>query len=148
MDTLEDVVPTANTPAANTSVMLDSVKNEIMTTMEAIKGFLLFDGSTVDLEEFSYLLVTSNAQLASVSQMLGEVCWRNLYNVLIRRVSPGIRADVGITFKTYIKEVVNKLKERYAGRGVQSQGLRPNSSGCGGRPAKHLSTLLTAWMLS
>ncbi|KAL1132329.1 hypothetical protein AAG570_010285 [Ranatra chinensis] len=49
------------------------------------------------------------------SQMLVEVRWRNLYNMLIRRVSSEIRADFSITFKTDIKEVVKKLKERYAG---------------------------------
>ncbi|KAL1139296.1 hypothetical protein AAG570_006282 [Ranatra chinensis] len=83
METLEDVAATADTTAANTGVILDSIKTKIMMIMEVIKGVPVFDGSTVDLEEFSYLLVTANAQLAAASQMLGEVRWQNLYNMLI-----------------------------------------------------------------
>ncbi|KAL1123683.1 hypothetical protein AAG570_001456 [Ranatra chinensis] len=107
---LEDVAATADTTAANSGVMLDSIKTEIMMMMVVVKGVPVFDGSM----EFSYLLVTANAQLAAGSQMLGEVRWRNLYDMLIRRASSEIRADVGITFKTEIKEVVKKLKESYA----------------------------------
>ncbi|KAL1139264.1 hypothetical protein AAG570_006250 [Ranatra chinensis] len=111
METREDVAVIADTTAANTSVVLDMIKTEIMMMMGVIKGVLVIDGSTVNLEEFSYLLVTANAKLAAACQMLGEVRWRNLYNMLIRQVSLEIRADVGITFKTDNKEFMKKLKD-------------------------------------
>ncbi|KAL1110225.1 hypothetical protein AAG570_008302 [Ranatra chinensis] len=115
METLEEVAAAAASSAVKTVASFDSVKTEITMLMEVINGIPEFDGHSIDLQEFSFLMMAAHAQLAAASNMLGDVRVRNLYNMLVRRVSMGVRADVGITFHTPAQEMLNKLKARYAG---------------------------------
>ncbi|KAL1117958.1 hypothetical protein AAG570_004269 [Ranatra chinensis] len=115
METLEDVAAAAASSAVKTVASFDSVKTEITMIMEVINGIPEFDGHPIDLQEFAFLILATHAQLAAASSMLREVRVRNLYNMLVRRVSTGVRADVGITSHTPVQEMLNKLKARYAG---------------------------------
>ncbi|KAL1116492.1 hypothetical protein AAG570_004964 [Ranatra chinensis] len=115
METLEDVAAAAASSAVKTVASFDSVKTGVTMIMEVINGIPEFDGHSIDLQEFAFLMLAAHAQLAAASSMLGEVRVRNLYNMLVRRASTGVRADVGITFHTPVQEMLNKLKARYAG---------------------------------
>ncbi|KAL1109918.1 hypothetical protein AAG570_014152 [Ranatra chinensis] len=81
--------------------------------MEVINGTPEFDGHSIDVQEFSFLMLAAHAQLATASSVLGEV-W-NLYNMLVRGVSAEVRADVRKILLTSVHDIVAKLKAGYAG---------------------------------
>ncbi|KAL1140041.1 hypothetical protein AAG570_007018 [Ranatra chinensis] len=88
--------PAAAASSAIQSVpKLDSVNAEMGMLMNIIKGIQVFDGHSVNLQEFAFLLIAANAQLVLASPTLGE--------------------DVGITFITSVADMVSKLRSRYAG---------------------------------
>ncbi|KAL1123015.1 hypothetical protein AAG570_002103 [Ranatra chinensis] len=114
METLEDVA--AASSDAQEVATFDSIKTEITMLMEVINGIPEFDGHSIDLQEFTFPMLAAHAQLMAGSSVLGEVRVRNLYNMLVRRVSAGARVDVGITFMTSfahrLDSALRTLKER------------------------------------
>ncbi|KAL1129520.1 hypothetical protein AAG570_012465 [Ranatra chinensis] len=108
METLEDVAVAPTSSVGHTVATFHSIKTEITMLMEIINGIKEFDGHSIDLQEFTILLLAMHAQLAAESNVLDEVRVRNLYNMLVRRVSAGVRAEVGITFLTSANDMLTR----------------------------------------
>ncbi|KAL1138444.1 hypothetical protein AAG570_008508 [Ranatra chinensis] len=141
METLEDVA--AASSAAQKVATFDS-KTEITMLMEVINGIPEFDGHSIDLQEFTFLMLAAHEHLAAASSVLDDVLIRNLYNMLLCRVSAGVRAVVGITFMTSVHDMVAKLKAWYAGG---QEARSEDGSEAIQKAEKHPSSSHTGWML-
>ncbi|KAL1130445.1 hypothetical protein AAG570_011693 [Ranatra chinensis] len=101
--TLEAVAPTPDyTTMAQLAV-------NIITLMP------VFDGNPGDLEEWLTAAAQAGAHLEAIDQSLPNAIRTSIYGVLLRRMSPAVRADCGIEITTDLACVTRKLKEKYGG---------------------------------
>ncbi|KAL1140049.1 hypothetical protein AAG570_007026 [Ranatra chinensis] len=101
--TLEAVAPTPDyTTMAQLAV-------NIITLMP------VFDGNPGDLEEWLTAAAQAGAHLEAIDQSLPNAIRTSIYGVLLRRLSPAVRADCSIEITTDLACVTRKLKEKYRG---------------------------------
>ncbi|KAL1122407.1 hypothetical protein AAG570_003811 [Ranatra chinensis] len=72
METLQEVAAAAASSAIQSVAKFDSVNVEIAMLMNIIEGIPVFDGHSVELQEFAFLLIAANEQLVLVRPTLGE----------------------------------------------------------------------------
>ncbi|KAL1130558.1 hypothetical protein AAG570_011804 [Ranatra chinensis] len=70
----------------------------------------IFDGNPGDLEELLTTAAQAGAHLEAIDQSLSKAIRTSVYGVLLRRLSPAIRADWGIEITTDLASVRRKLK--------------------------------------
>ncbi|KAL1122776.1 hypothetical protein AAG570_003103 [Ranatra chinensis] len=75
----------------------------------------VFDGNPGDLEEWLTAAAQAGAHLEAIDQSLPNAIRTSIYGVLLRRLSPAVRADCGIEITTDLACVTRKLKEKYEG---------------------------------
>ncbi|KAL1140097.1 hypothetical protein AAG570_000029 [Ranatra chinensis] len=104
--TLEAVAPTPDyTTMAQLAV-------NIITLMP------VFDGNPGDLEGWLTAAAQAGAHLEAIDQSLPNAIRTSIYGVLLRRLSPAVRADCGIEITTDLACVTRKLKEKNGRSGV------------------------------
>ncbi|KAL1109960.1 hypothetical protein AAG570_014117 [Ranatra chinensis] len=72
-------------------------------------------GNPGDLEEWLTAAAQAGAHLEAIDQSLPNAIRTSIYGVLLRRMSPAVRADCGIEITTDLACVTRKLKEKYGG---------------------------------
>ncbi|KAL1129628.1 hypothetical protein AAG570_012573 [Ranatra chinensis] len=72
-------------------------------------------GNLGDLEEWLTPAAQAGAHLEAIDQSLPNAIRTSIYGILLRRLSPAVRADCGIEITTDLACVTRKLKEKYGG---------------------------------
>ncbi|KAL1139767.1 hypothetical protein AAG570_006744 [Ranatra chinensis] len=98
--TLETVAPTPD---------YTTMARNIITLMQ------IFDGNPGNSKEWPSVAAQAGAHLEAINQSLPTAIRTSVYGVLLRRLSPAVRADCGNEITTDLACVTRKLKEKYGG---------------------------------